>query len=116
MPAPPPIFEPAAMMAPQSTPNGGFIESLSPAEAHDVGSTIVTVNGRGFKGPQDLRCNFGASSVVADYISSTQVTAICCFGKPRQPLFFVFGRVRIVDHASAVSDQVHGPQREAPSQ
>lgn len=76
MPAPPPIYEPVAAVAPQSTPNGGTIESLSPGEAHDVGKTTITVNGHGFRSPQDLRCNFGSSSVVADYVSSTQVKCV----------------------------------------
>lgn len=73
VPAPPPIFEPQGATAPQSTPNGGTISILSPGEAHDVGSTVITVNGQNFRSPQDLRCNFGSSSVVADYVSSTQI-------------------------------------------
>lgn len=38
--------------------------------------TIITVMGRGFSNPQDLRCNFGSKSVVADYVSSTEVKCV----------------------------------------
>lgn len=38
-----------------------------------MAGTVITVSGRGFANPQDLRCNFGSKSVPADYVSSTEI-------------------------------------------
>lgn len=49
---------------------------MNPAETADVSPTVITVSGSGFGNPQDLRCNFGSKSVVADYVSSTEIKCV----------------------------------------
>lgn len=73
-PAPAPVFTvPTGSYAPANTPNGGTISHVYPSEAPDIGGVPVIVNGNNFVDKPDLRCNFGSRSIVAEFVSSTQV-------------------------------------------
>ena len=52
------------------------VSSVSPSQGSSQGGTVVTISGSGFPLYTDIRCRFNDFSVLATYVSETEVTCI----------------------------------------
>jgi len=58
------------------------LESVQPSHGHDVGNTVVLVQGSNFIRSSTLKCQFGSTSVEAIWFSPSTVECISPPGKP----------------------------------